>query len=316
MGCNESGGGCGVAEHLVTVGEVHTGLLRSSTALAAADAEALLNLVQGRRVRSSERPIAHAQSPDRHIGVDCPLASSGARVRGVGTVCTRATITGGHVAQASAYTRVVRGTAGRRLPWSHYLAAPGTIETIGKVDAGRITDAVLLGEPGDALNLDAIGNRTLDQVQHDHRLDHRPAFRTARTRLRWAAGPAGTPATLSLRVDDPTTRTLRLRHTTADDRAMVEFCEDLALHDWLLTTLLAMVESRPAGSARAETVARVRPAIDFLLHLWMPAARTDPAVEELWRDLEHRPGFSRQWRVNVDRIRDQLALDTIERLGR
>ncbi|MBV1850601.1 SCO2521 family protein [Catellatospora tritici] len=304
-----------MAEHLMTLGEVHTALLRNSTAVSTTDTEALLDLVQGRRVRRSERPIAHAQSPDRHIGVDCALAGTGARVRGVGTVCTRATITGGHVAQASAYVRVVRGDAGRRLPWSHYLAAPGTIETIGKIDAASITDAMLRGEPGEALNLDAIGNRTLDQVQLDHRLDHRPAFRTARTRLRWAAGP-GESTTLSFSLDDPTTRTLRLPRTDLDDRATAAFCEDLALHDWLLTTLLTMVESRPAGSARADTVARIRPAIDFLLHLWMPAARTDPALQELWRDVERRPGFTRQWRVNVDRIRDQLALATIERLGR
>ncbi|MDI1465187.1 SCO2521 family protein [Catellatospora sp. KI3] len=305
-----------MAEHLVTLGEVHTALLRNSVAVSATDTEALLDLVQGRRVRRAERPIAHAQSPERHIGVDCPLAASGPRVRGVGTVCTRATITGGHVAQASAYARVVRGEAGRRLPWSHYLAAPGTIETVGRADAARITDGVLRGEPGEALNLDAIGNRTLDQVQLGDRLDRRPAFRTAGTRLRWAAGPAGGTTGLSFSLDDPTTRTLRLPRSDADDRTTAEFCEDLALHDWLLTTLLTMVESRPAGSARADTVARIRPAIDFLLHLWMPGARTDPALQGLWRDVEHRPGFTRQWRVNVDRIRDQLALATIERLGR
>ncbi|MFC7761046.1 SCO2521 family protein [Catellatospora bangladeshensis] len=266
----------------------------------------------GAPLGAADRPRPVTRPPYRRR---LPLANSGARVRGVGTVCTRATITGGHVAQASAYARVVRGTAGRRLPWSHYLATPGTIETIGKVDAGRITDAVLTGEPGDALNLDAIGNRTLDQVQHDHRLDHRPAFRTARTRLRWAAGPAGTPVAVSLRVDDPTTRTLRLRHRRRRPRRRRVLRGPRAAR--LAAHHPARDGGEPSGRVRARgTVARVRPAIDFLLHLWMPAARTDPAFEELWRDLEHRPGFSRQWRVNVDRIRDQLALDTIERLGR
>jgi hypothetical protein len=58
-----------------------------------------------------------------------------------------------------------------------------------------------------------------------------------------------------------------------DLHAAVELCEDLALHDWLLTALLQLIEhSRHARNARPQLINRLQPAIDHLLHLWMPAA--------------------------------------------
>jgi hypothetical protein len=77
-----------------------------------------------------------------------------------------------------------------------------------------------------------------------------------------------------------------------------------------------MIErSRIGGESRAHTVERLRPAIDHLLHLWMPAARVSQDLLELWDYLERWPGFSRQWRVSVDRIRDQIAASTIALLS-
>lgn len=93
---------------------------------------------------------------------------------------------------------------------------------------------------------------------------------------------------------------------------MIELCEDLALHDWLLTTLLSIAEA--AMSMATESVQRARrlqPAVEYLLPLWMPAARLDDAVLPVWHALERRPGFTRQWDLSVNRVRDQITLSAI-----
>lgn len=302
---------------LVTMGEVHTGLLHHSTAVSPALATRLLGLVEGQRVRRSERPIAYAISPEILTGVDCSLASTGGKVRGVGTTVSRAAITGGHVLQGSAFTQVKRGHSERRLPWSHYLANPGVIETVTKAD-GRHLVAGFLGTrsaPG-TLDLGAISTHTMDTVQDQTDLDHVAAFRSSRTRLRWAVTPTGGHQAMTFTIDTETSRTVRLPHMDLDVAVMAELCEDLALHDWLLTTLLSLIDRSRIGSGkRSEVVTRLRPAIDFLLHLWMPAARIDNALTYLWQGLERRPGLTRQWKINVSRVRDLLALATMESLG-
>jgi hypothetical protein len=62
-------------------------------------------------------------------------------------------------------------------------------------------------------------------------------------------------------------------------------------------------------------VQRLRPAVEHLLHLWMPAARGDEAGAALWAGLERRPGLARQWDALVHRVRDQLALGAIAALS-
>jgi hypothetical protein len=112
-------------------------------------------------------------------------------------------------------------------------------------------------------------------------------------------------------------RTLRLQCGADQAAAIAELCEDLALHDWLLTTLLDVIErSRIGAGSRQQAVDRLGPAIDHLLHLWMPAARLDRSLTTVWDSLERRPGFSRQWHASVNRIRDQIALSTIRLLNR
>jgi hypothetical protein len=302
---------------MLTLGEVHTGLLQNSTSLSLDHAAGLLDLLVGQRVRRSERPISYAVSPDELTGIDCRLPTgSGSRNRGVGTVVSHAAVTGGHVLQGSTYTRVGRAPANRRLAWSHYLSRPGRVETIGKVDARDVSRGFLGPAPQtQALNLGAISARVVDGVQRSSLLDRRPPFRTRRTRLRWAVLPAEDPAAEprgTFRVESDTLRTLELTAADDDVQAIVELCEDLALHDWLLTTLLSLMEASLTGpGTRAQKVHRLRPAIDCLLHLWMPAARLDESVLPVWRALERRPGFSRQWQSSVDRIRDQVTLSTI-----
>ena len=50
--------------------------------------------------------------------------------------------------------------------------------------------------------------------------------------------------------------------------------EDVALHDWLLSTVLEIVGKSALGVIeRQAALQRLLPAIDYLLHLWMPGAR-------------------------------------------
>ncbi|WP_422772742.1 SCO2521 family protein [Plantactinospora sp. WMMC1484] len=301
---------------MLTLGEVHTGLLQNSSSLSLENTAQLLDLLVGQRVRRSERPIAYAVSPDQLTGIDCRLPTrSGSRTRGVGTVVSRAAVTGGHVLQGSTYTRLDRAASNRRLTWSHYLARPGWVETIGKVDVRDVSAGFLGAHQSQTLNLGAISARLIDAVQSSARLDRRPPFRTKRTRLRWSVLPAADAtgeARGKLRIESDTLRTLELTAPPEGVPALVEFCEDLALHDWLLTTLLSLIEFSLTGpGTRTQKVHRLRPAIDCLLHLWMPAARLDESVLPVWRDLEHRPGFTRQWQTSVTRIRDQVTLSTI-----
>ena len=286
------------------LGEVRTGFLLNSTAVSPATAAALVDLVRGERVRRSTRPIAYAASADRLVGVDCDLVTgTGARVRGVGTVTSRAALTGGHVLQGSAYVRVARDPAARRRPWSHYLGRPGELELIGRYDPAAVAAAFVTARPARTdLNLDAIS------------LDRTPPVTLPQTRLRWAATAAGT-AGLQLTVEDERLRTLRL-WSDGDPAALVGLCEDIALHDWLLSALIGVVEqARPGPVGWARQVRHLRPAIDYLLHLWMPAARVDRSVRTLWKELESQPGFTRQWDASVSRIRDQIAAGILAQLS-
>jgi hypothetical protein len=302
---------------LLTLGEVHTGLLQNSTSVSQARSVQLLALVLGERVRQSTRPIAYAVSPERLTGVDCRLPTvSKARVRGVGTVVSRAAITGGHVLQGSSFARVVKGEADRRLPWAHYMSRPGVVETVGKADPDDLAEG-FAGRAAVLPNLDlgAVGDRVMDEVQVAMGLDRRPPFRMARTRLRWVAiRGAGSrqPDRIRFSIENDTLRTMAIAADVDDPGRVAALCEDLALHDWLLTTLLELVErSRIGDGPRSHVVDRLRPAIDYLLHLWMPAARVDQTVLPLWESLERRPGFTKQWLALVNRIRDQVAVGTV-----
>jgi hypothetical protein len=133
------------------------------------------------------------------------------------------------------------------------------------------------------------------------------------TRLRWAALPAADgagPAIERFTLAEDELRTLRLRVPDSTDPAAVAgLCEDLALHDWLLTAVVRVLDGSRLGSVDGPAAVRaLRPAVEHLLHLWMPGARVDRSLAPLWDVLEREPGFTRQWRTLVRRIRDQLAL--------
>jgi hypothetical protein len=302
---------------VLTFGEIHTGLLQNSTALPSDRVSALLDLVVGERVSRSERPIMYAVSPDRLAGVDCSLPSASHRdTRAIGTVISHLTVTGGHVVQGSAQTTILAvHRHGLRLPWSHYLARPGKLEPIGKLSPADVADGFLSGARRPVtLDVGAISGRAIDEIQASPLLDRKRPFRTSRTVLRWAVlpPPTGSGNSAAFSIDSKTVRTLLLWSDEHEPAAVQRLCEDLALHDWLLTTLIQMVDRSGLGTTPGpDAVIRLSPAVDHLLHLWMPMARVDLILMPLWESLETKPGFTRQWQALVQRIRDQLALQSV-----
>ncbi|MQY11110.1 hypothetical protein SRB5_12240 [Streptomyces sp. RB5] len=306
-------------------GEVRTALLHSYDPVPHSSAAQLLKLRGDAPVLLSERPNLHARSPEVLTGVDCVLPSvSGARTRCVGTVRARACVNDGRVLQAAGYFGVAVAQGGERRQWSHYLARPGTVETFGRLRHDDIVRGFLgTGQTAaGVLDAGATAERLLTRVTAHPALDgnRRVPFKSRRTRLRWTAraAPDGEAVIEGFTLAEGGLRTLALRlpaSTLAAPGVVAAFCEDIAQHDWLLTNLVHLVERGRLGSAdRARAVRSLSPAIDQLLHLWMPGARVAKELSPLWDVLEGEPGFSRQWQTLVQRIRDQLALHTISLL--
>ena len=130
----------------------------------------------------------------------------------------------------------------------------------------------------------------------------------ARINLVHAAVKA-TPTSLSFSVGRDGFRSFTLRLPDIDGTDVPALCEDIALHDWLLSSIQRLIEgSRIGGADLGDVVRRLTPAVNFLLHLWMPGARLDDEMRTAWKSLEERSGFTRQWRASIDRVRDQLFL--------
>ncbi|MEE4543040.1 SCO2521 family protein [Streptomyces sp. V4-01] len=304
-------------EPVLLIGEVRTCLLPHSQAMTTRGAADLLRLRAGEQVRRSERPNSYVRSPPLLTGVDCHLpTASGGKVRAVGTVTAHATLTEGRLLQSGAYCAVTAHGPRSRRRWGHYLARPGVVEPFGTLSERDVADGSL-GEdrrPGE-LALGAIVDRTLSRVLRDRALDQRPPFTSQATALRWVGlrAPDGEGASLTsftLAGDGCRTAELRLPAGTAAEAA-AGLCHDLSLHDWLLTSLVRVVELSRLGSTDGrDSLAALRPAVDHLIHLWLPGSRVASALLPLWEALERHPGFTRQWSILVQRIRDQLALQT------
>jgi hypothetical protein len=304
---------------VLACGEVRTCLLPTRDAVDERAAEQLLRLRADERVRLSRRPNRYAVSPDVLTGVDCRLpTATGARVRAVGTVTGRAVLVEGRVLQSTAYFSAPAGGPDRRQPWGYYLVRPGTLVPVGRLQQKSVTEGFLTGHQEGELDIGSIAESLLARISRQHRLlDYDTPLNTADTRLRWTAAPAGdgeapslhfTEAGEGLRVVE-----LRLpRGTSPADAARL--CEDLALHDWLLTTVADRLDGLRVGSEDDRAVLKVlRPLVDHLLHLWMPQARVDRTLHAPWEELEKNPGFSRQWNTLSQRIRDQLAVQNLRR---
>ncbi|MFI6460484.1 SCO2521 family protein [Streptomyces sp. NPDC050528] len=286
------------------VGEIRTVLLTNARALPPQTVAALLDLVPGAPVRVRERPLRRALSPDLLHGVDCPLITRpGARVNSVGTLAARAVVTGGRVAQGSA--RAVLDVGGeRRLPWSHYMARPGIVELNGRAAPSDVAARFPAGRDPDSLDPGAVGEALLDRLRDSPLLDRRPPLRARRTRLRWSATVGADRFSGAFTLADQEVRTLRLTLTSTDTTPdqLVSLCEDLALHDWLLTTVSRVVEH---DRGRLDDL---RTTVEQLLHLWLPGIDLPPELLAVWEGLERAPGLSRQWHAQVERIRHRLTL--------
>jgi hypothetical protein len=301
----------------LTIGEVRTGLLLTSAAVSADTAVDLLAIMPGRSVSTRQRPIHYARSPEVLTGVDCaaPLAAR-REVRLVGTPATQLSLTDGRVIQAGTRATFRQDPAGRRRPWSHYLAQPGVLEVLGKASDESLATGFLHGPATTtALDLGAVNVRTLAAIQRSEHLDQNPPLRGRHTRLRWAAETSDGDQEIVFTLDAEGLRTVRLRAPEPDPRALADFCADLALHDWLLSTLLEIVDRALARSRpSADLIRMLRPGIDHLVHAWMPAVHVSTTLDEIWQELDVRSGFSLQWQKTVERIRDQLSVGLIEAL--
>lgn len=301
----------------LTIGEVHTGLLLTSAAVSDDTAATLLAVLPGSSVRTRQRPVRYAWSPEVLTGVDCLAPCAGGReVRLVGTSATRLALTDGHILQACTHAALTHEPVGRRRPWAHYLARPGVLEVLGASSEESLAIGFLRGPTTVAtLDLGAINVRATAAIQRNAQLDHNPPFRSRRTRLRWSAEAATSRQEMVFTLGADGLRTVRLHTDERDPQALADFCADLALHDWLLTALLYLVDralapSRPA----ADLIGMLRPGIDHLVHAWMPGAHVKRTLIGIWQDFDLSSGFSLQWQKAVQRIRDQLSVGIIEAL--
>ncbi|MGH3935331.1 MAG: SCO2521 family protein [Pseudonocardiaceae bacterium] len=309
---------------MLVIGEVRTCLLHNAESLPQPVAAQLLELVPGRRVLSAGRPVGRSVSPELTVGVDCRLATKSRKgvrgtARGIGTVTSHAVITAGSVLQGSAKTHVRHATADHRLAWSHYAGQPGVIEVISPADtadfaAGYLADT----SPQCTLDLGSVSGHLISSVQMNPQLDHITRVRSRLTRVCWAAGVSDSDTPVArVHAKDDLVRTIELKMPKEQLGLAARFCEDFALHDWLLTTVTQVIEQADrAEIAGQEAIDILKPAVKRLLHLWMPGTFVDPAMRTLWDALERQSGFSLQWNAQAVRIRDWIDLRTLQALER
>jgi len=109
---------------------------------------------------------------------------------------------------------------------------------------------------------------------------------------------------------------MRLAVTEGGVLDLLDLVEDLALHDWLLSTVETELERARLGSGPMDkTLRSLRPLVDHVLHHWMPGARVRQDLLPLWNSLDRVHGLTRQWDISVNRVRDQLSLSTITMLS-
>lgn len=302
---------------VLACGEVRTCMLPTRQALDEPASVRLLRLRADERVRVSRRPTRFAVSADILTGVDCALpTSTGIRVRAVGTVTTRALLIEGRVLQSAASFSLPAAGTDRRQPWGYYLVRPGCLVPLGRLPEKPIADGFLAGGRPGQLEARSIADGVLARITRHPLLDHDAPLTAADTSLRWTAmtAAAGEEPSCLFTVADEGLRTVELRLPRGVPLiAAAELCNDLALHDWLLTTVVDKLDGLRVGPDGGRAVLKVlRPLVDHLLHLWMPGARVERALHVVWDRLEETPGYSRQWEALTRRIRDQLALHAIQ----
>jgi hypothetical protein len=312
MTTDRSGSGK-AGEAVAVLGEITTRLLDASIPLAPQEATALLDLMPGRRPVWATYPVHRVQSADLGFGVDCDLFTGrGGIARTIGIVNAHAVLTGGHIMQGSAHAMVAIDANTKRQRWSHYVARQGVVEVINKVAADELSRAYLWSEPTpDHLDLRAVGDQVLELVENKPVVDRGSRLKTLSGRLRWAALIREAVVKPQVEVDllEDGTYLVSLTARSADVEGIIRFCEDLALHAWLLAALNRAFERsmRPMNNLYDELV----PALQYLGHLWNPRAHLPTRVHHLWDPIEEGPQLSRAWQSQVARTRDGIALQSI-----
>lgn len=300
---------------MVIIGEIRTGLLRTSLPLPGQAVAELLALRPGTPATATDRPINRTVSPDSVVGVDCALSTQPqARARGIGTVLTHAVVVGGAVVQASSRTRLEWADHTERREWSHYTRRRGVVDVLGKAGQAKVIAGAKLPAPQrGALDLGAVCQRMLTLVQGRPQLDHKVALRTRPTQLRWnAVAQEDARPRVHLHVDSDVRRTVDVVVPPDLLGEASRFCEDLALHDWLYTALGTVVErAERAMAAGADPTNLLGAALTVLVRMWMPGAHVHHALRPLWADLEAEPNFTESWQHNVAWIRDQVSVRTL-----
>jgi hypothetical protein len=307
----------------LALGHVTTQLLDSRSPLPVDDTRELLNLLPGLRVTWTGYPVSRVTSPEVPYGLDCSLpARSMAKVRGVGTAAARAVVTGGHVVQASAYVKVIVGASTSRQRWAYYAWRTGAVETINKARASDLTDGYLDGlSGGELLDLPAVASHLLERVQSQDQLDGDSRLRSRRTALVWAAElvPGLAAPIADIRVDMSNVYHVKLTLDPGSLPGAIEFCEYLALHDWLLTTFREALErsgrpDRQSMRPQLRLFEELGPVLEYLGHLWIPASRMSPEMRDLWNELDDQRKLGRQLQTKVTEVRDQVSLLTLRAL--
>ncbi|MFD4433154.1 SCO2521 family protein [Nocardia sp. NPDC058497] len=307
----------GTPAPIVVLGEIRTCLLPHSVTLDGQATDELLARVAGATVLRRERPGPLAFSPRHATGVDCHLGwGTTATARVVGTVASTAVLVGGRLAQLSSHTTVVRAQQKKRRPWSHYISRIGVTEAIGELpdraDADTALVAGYFAPPGpNTLDLASICARHLDDLRSSPVLDQHPPLRAPTTRLRWTAviGRTAGPAA-KLRLEDELYRALRVTVREAVDIPdAVRFCQDVAVHDWLLTVIDTKVRATE-GFGDERQMAVLAPVLEHLAHLWMPGAQVPAGMRAPWRDLQSAAGFSKQWTARVEQVQRRIQVAT------
>jgi hypothetical protein len=295
---------------LLGFGEVRTCLIQNLGTLSAPASVALMQLTPGSPVSKVDRPVRRVVSPEQVTGVDCRLqVAREGRGRGIGTVLSHAVVTNGRILQGTAHVSLGRASSTERREWRHYLRRQGVVEVLGSPDFHNVLDGYLADtSPARGLDLASISNRIIDEVQLSTHLDHTTALRAGTATVRWAVtlAPDTRPSVGIAKSDLPNFHVIRLSGAPGDLAMLIRFCEEFALHEWLLTTVQDVIVPR------AETdIARGRDPLDSLLFalnelvpLWMPPTHLGSDMKALWEAMESRTHYSRLFERQVARIRD------------
>jgi hypothetical protein len=289
-------------------GVVSTALIQHNDALSLSESAEILRVVPRRRdlaraesVQQILRPVSLAWSPYRVTAID--PAVLGVQDRPIfGTAAGRAVVYGGRIVQGSTWVAVVPTLTAVRFPWADEVALAGTA-TVGS-PTPRILLAAPPAKPPD-LGLTAIADRLLDDVQSSRRLNHVVAFRASGARLYWVA-TLRNPRRSSTLTDFPAKGESVLHITAPSDEppeTIIRFCEDVARHQWLLSTLArVLVQTERASLDEARRRQVLKTVSDQLTRLWIPMPHVDRQASEYWTEMADRLRLMQQWETLAARL--------------